>query len=209
MILLPKLRLGVTAFSGPESVEAISKMGVRHVNIPSSLLNADNAGAYMENAKKFNITIEAVCTGGSDNFAELAAAVGAKALCIALDDISLIGAVSDSAKSTGLNYLIWEPAGIGMEDCKRTLTDISKTSAIPVKLALSLESDNIYEMSRIIGKDAMIIIRRKEDIAILGKVIDSLRTGGSRENMIMLDMPSAAIDSLETSVDYCRSFVRE
>jgi len=55
----------------------------------------------------------------------------------------------------------------------------------------------------------MIVIKREEDLSMLGKVIDSLRTGGSRENLIMLDMPNAGAGGLKASVDYCRSFMRE
>ncbi|MBI2589885.1 hypothetical protein HYW32_02605 [Candidatus Berkelbacteria bacterium] len=209
MILLPKLRLGITVSSGPEFMETIGRMGVKNASITSSLLNADNAGAYMEYARKANITIEAVHTDGSGNCAELAAAVGAQALCVASPDTGIIGTVSDGAKKAGLKYLIWEPSGIGIEDCRRTLAEINNSSAVPVKLALSLESPDVIERCIAVGKNAMIVIRMEDSLPMLGKAIDSLRTGGSKENLVLIDMPNADIDGVKACVENCRSFIRE
>lgn len=205
MILLPKLRLGVSAFSGPECMQEISSLGVRYANIPVSMLDAGNAAAFRESAENHKIIIDAVCTN-SPGYTELATAVGAQTICISSNDIQTVIDISAAAKSAGIKYMIWEPAGMNTEDCKRMLADVAKASAIPVKLAIEMGSGDACEKCRILGKDAMIVIRNKDNLQMLGKAIDSLRAGGSRENMIVLDMPTA---DLAQSVSHCRNFVRE
>ena len=203
MILLPKLRLGVSAFWGPECMQEISSLGIRHVNIPIELLNVDNVGAFRENAEKHKVKIEAVCAGSAQpECADLAATAGAQALCIRSGDPHAMNAVLDGA---GLKYLIWEPAGMEIEGCRLGLDEIMKSASVPVKLAIWIGEKDVCERCRVIGKDAMIMIRNKVDLQMLGKAIDSLRTGGSRENLVVLDVGS----DLKASVDCCRNFVRE